>query len=75
MLSHKTDLFDLHHEYADVPHEYADVPRVDEVLTRLGGFSQAQAGLEGISLKIARHYIAQIKGGDPKGRCRPRGKT
>jgi hypothetical protein len=68
MLSHKIDLFDLHHEYADGPH-------ADEVLTRLGGFSQAQAGLEGTSLEIARHYIAQIKGGDPKGRCRPIRKT
>jgi hypothetical protein len=37
MLSHKTDHFDLHHEYADVP-------QVDEVLTGLGGFFASTYG-------------------------------
>jgi maleamate amidohydrolase len=36
MLSHKVNLFDLHHKYADVMH-------VDEVVTHLGGLSVRKA--------------------------------
>jgi nicotinamidase-related amidase len=37
MLSHKVNLFDLHHKYADVMH-------VDEVVTHLNGLSIKKAG-------------------------------
>jgi hypothetical protein len=67
MLSHEVNLFE--------PSQFADVPHVDEVLTRLPASRRHKRVWKATGAEIARHNLAETKGGDPKERRRPRRKT